>query len=90
MHNAHDTSNLTLFLYLLLLFQAAKNKVAICQQKIKAQKEKEKKTFANMFDKFAAIDTAKETADRLREGDTLKNIRNISILGFPSLAPPCP
>ena len=66
MHNAHDTFNLTLFLYLLLLFQAAKNKVAICQQKIKAQKEKEKKTFANMFDKFAEIDKKKEEQERAR------------------------
>jgi len=54
--------------------KAAKNKIALCEQEMKKYKMKEKKTFANMFDKFAAIDTAKETADRLREGDTLKNI----------------
>merc|ERR1712117_258041 len=44
--------------------KAAKNKLAICQQKIKAQKEKEKKTFANMFDKFAEIDKKKEEQER--------------------------
>lgn len=44
--------------------QAAKNKVTICQQRIKAQKEKEKKTFANMFDKFAEIDKKKEEVER--------------------------
>ena len=31
--------------------KAAKNKVAFCNHQIKANKEKEKKTFANMFDK---------------------------------------
>lgn len=44
--------------------KAAKNKVTICQQKIKAQKEKEKKTFANMFDRFAEIDKKKEELER--------------------------
>jgi len=44
--------------------KAAKNKVTICQQRIKAQKEKEKKTFANMFDKFAEIDKKKEEVER--------------------------
>ena len=31
--------------------KAAKNKVAICQHQIKAQRDKEKRTFANMFDR---------------------------------------
>ena len=30
--------------------------VLLCEQKIKTHRQKEKKTFANMFDKFAAID----------------------------------
>ena len=44
--------------------QAVKNKLTMCQQRIKAQKEKEKKTFANMFDKFAMADKKKEAHDR--------------------------
>jgi len=39
--------------------KAAKNKVALCLHQIKVNKEKEKKTFANMFDKFAKIDAKK-------------------------------
>ena len=59
MHCIHAVSWISSF-YL----QAAKNKVTICQQRIKAQKEKEKKTFANMFDKFAEIDKKKEEVER--------------------------
>lgn len=44
--------------------KAAKNKVAICTQEIKKQKLKEKKTFANMFDKFAKIDAKREEEAR--------------------------
>lgn len=40
--------------------KAAKNRVAVCQAHIKKQKDKERKTFANMFDKFAAADARKE------------------------------
>jgi len=56
--------------------KAAKNKVTICQQRIKAQKEKEKKTFANMFDKFAEIDKKKEELERQKNArpDAMKNI----------------
>merc|ERR1712008_278200 len=54
--------------------KAAKNKVVICQQRIKAQKEKEKKTFANMFDKFAEIDKKREALDKLRRPDAMNNI----------------
>jgi tetratricopeptide (TPR) repeat protein len=39
---------------------AAKNKVAYCLQEIKAQKNCEKKVYANMFDKFAKIDAKRE------------------------------
>ena len=38
--------------------KAAKNKVAMCVRKIKANKQKEKKTFANMFDKVSVIHSA--------------------------------
>ena len=31
--------------------KAAKNKVAICQHQMKSQRDKEKRTFANMFDR---------------------------------------
>jgi len=47
--------------------KAAKNKVAICQHQIKAQRDKEKRTFANMFDRFAQIDAKKEESAKLRE-----------------------
>ena len=56
--------------------QATKNKVSICQHRLKAQKEKEKKTFANMFDKFAEIDKKKEAMERKRNArpDTMQDI----------------
>ena len=40
--------------------KAAKNKVTLCMAEMRKQKEREKKTFANMFDKFAARDTKRE------------------------------
>jgi len=54
--------------------KAAKNKVVVCQQRIKSQKEKEKKTFANMFDKFAEIDKKKEALEKQRRPDAMNNI----------------
>jgi len=54
--------------------KAARNKVVICQQRIKAQKSQEKKTFANMFDKFAAIDKRKEDLEKLRRPDAMNHI----------------
>ena len=33
----------------------------MCEQQVKVYKEKEKKTFANMFDKFAAKDQKRNT-----------------------------
>lgn len=44
--------------------KAAKNKVTVCSHQLKMIKEKEKKTFANMFDKFARIDAMKEEEAR--------------------------
>ena len=60
----------------MILLQAAKNKISICQYRLKAQKEKEKKTFANMFDKFAEIDKKKEDMERKRNArpDTMQSI----------------
>jgi len=54
--------------------KAAKNKIVYCEQKIKLYKAKEKKTFANMFDKFADIDNKKEEAEKLKRPDTMNNI----------------
>ena len=39
---------------------AAKKRMAACANHIRAQRAKEKKTFANMFDRFAKEDTEKE------------------------------
>jgi len=54
--------------------KAAKNKITQCQQKIKAQKEKEKKTFANMFDKFAMADRKKEALEKQMKPDAMNHI----------------
>merc|ERR1712037_917005 len=54
--------------------KAAKNKITQCQQRIKAQKEKEKRTFANMFDKFAEIDKKKEELEKQKRPDAMNNI----------------
>lgn len=37
--------------------KAAQNQLAICQKVLKEQLQKEKKIYANMFDKFAKMDT---------------------------------
>lgn len=47
--------------------KAAKNKVTMCMHQLKLVKEKERKTFANMFDKFARIDAQKEEEARKRQ-----------------------
>jgi len=54
--------------------KAAKNKIVQCQQRIKAQKDKEKKTFANMFDKFAMADKRKEDLERKKMPDAMNHI----------------
>jgi len=54
--------------------KAVKNKVAICEHKIKQYKQKEKALFANMFDKFAARDQKKEDAENMKRPDTMNNI----------------
>ena len=47
--------------------KAAKNRVALCLNELKKQKEKEKRTFANMFDKFAQIDAKREEEAKKRQ-----------------------
>jgi len=54
--------------------KAAANKIALCVAMVKRQKEKEKKTFANMFDKFAAIDKKREEEERQGMPDAMNNI----------------
>ena len=41
--------------------------MALCLQEIKAQKHRDKRIFANMFDKFAKIDAKKEEDYKRRE-----------------------
>ena len=43
------------------------SQVALCLQEIKAQKNRDKKIFANMFDKFARIDAKREDDFKRRE-----------------------
>lgn len=43
------------------------SQVALCLQEIKAQKNRDKKIFANMFDKFARIDAKREEDFKRRE-----------------------
>lgn len=45
--------------------KAAKSQVALCQKRIKEQHEKDKRIYANMFQKFAERDSKKE-ADRVK------------------------
>jgi hypothetical protein len=58
--------------------KAARNKVAICLQEIKAQKNRDKKIFANMFDKVPRlIDTGELWRRKRRDGDG-----GVTYLGF--------
>lgn len=54
--------------------KAAANKIKLCEQKIKQYEKKQKTTFANMFDKFAAIDQKKEEAEKNDRPNTMNNI----------------
>ncbi|XP_070686988.1 peptidyl-prolyl cis-trans isomerase FKBP4 [Pempheris klunzingeri] len=47
--------------------KAAKSQVVLCQKRIKEQHEKDKRIYANMFQKFAEIDSKKE-AERVKSG----------------------
>ncbi|CAG7649952.1 unnamed protein product [Allacma fusca] len=52
----------------------ATQQIAICNQQIKLHKEKEKKLFGKMFDKFAIIDKKKEEAARKLQPNGLDNL----------------
>lgn len=47
--------------------KAAQNKIVLCQRLMKNQRDKEKKTFANMFDRFAEIDAKRLAKERRKE-----------------------
>jgi FK506-binding protein 4/5 len=55
--------------------KAARNKVAHCLQEIKAQKNRDKKIFANMFDKFA----------RCRCREIFTSAKNFGVVFIPEL-----
>ena len=57
--------------------------VLLCEQKIKTHRQKEKKTFANMFDKFAAIDQKRSVIHHIfhlwiNQLDLRWNLKNLS------------
>ncbi|XP_071956292.1 peptidyl-prolyl cis-trans isomerase FKBP4-like [Antedon mediterranea] len=54
--------------------KAAKNKIAVCDHKIKQQRAKEKKTYGNMFAKFAAQDAKAEEKRRQKEDKRAKEM----------------
>ena len=56
-----------LLAFIQLTFILSTFQVAYCLQEIKAQKNRDKKIFANMFDKFAKIDAKKEEDYKRRE-----------------------
>ena len=70
--------------------KAAKNKVTSCSQLMKNQKDKERKTYAKMFEKFAEIDAKKERERRKMEkpleinewsGEGKPDIGNLKVTG---------
>lgn len=54
--------------------KAAAQQVAICNQKIKEQKAKEKQIYTNMFEKFAQKDREKEEEERKKQPDVMKTL----------------
>lgn len=53
--------------------KAALNGLTICKHKIQEYKQREKKLFAGMFDKFAAKDQRKEDNDRKNQPDVMNS-----------------
>jgi len=53
--------------------KAAANQLKICQAKIKANKDVQKKIYGGMFDKFAERDAKKEMNDRNKYKDAMKD-----------------
>ncbi|XP_053741301.1 peptidyl-prolyl cis-trans isomerase FKBP4 [Synchiropus splendidus] len=59
--------------------KAAKSQVVLCQKQIKEQREKDKRIYANMFQKFAERDLKKEEkqkGDSKENGDTEMEVEN--------------
>uniref|UniRef100_A0A1B6DTS3 peptidylprolyl isomerase n=1 Tax=Clastoptera arizonana TaxID=38151 RepID=A0A1B6DTS3_9HEMI len=54
--------------------KAASNFIKICNQKLKEQKAKEKKIYANMFQKFAKRDQEKEDEEKKKQPDVMKTL----------------
>lgn len=52
--------------------KAAKSQISICQKHMREQHEKDKRLYANMFQKFAERDAKKE-ADQEKEQDKKQN-----------------
>lgn len=53
--------------------KAASNQLKICQTKIKANKEQQKKIYGGMFDKFAERDAQKELNEKNKYKDAMKD-----------------
>ncbi|XP_057655675.1 FK506-binding protein 59 [Diorhabda carinulata] len=53
---------------------AAKNQLAICSNAIKAILQKEKRIYANMFDKFAKMDTQREEFEKKKQPNVLSSV----------------
>jgi FKBP-type peptidyl-prolyl cis-trans isomerase len=53
--------------------KAAANQIIVCNNKIKEQKDKDRRLYANMFQKFADQDTKREQRLREQFGDVLEN-----------------
>ncbi|XP_065344686.1 FK506-binding protein 59 isoform X1 [Cloeon dipterum] len=54
--------------------KAAANQVKLCAVKIKEELGKEKRLYANMFEKFASIDKQKEDAEKQKQPDVLSSL----------------
>nr|XP_022905761.1 FK506-binding protein 59 [Onthophagus taurus] len=53
---------------------AAKSQLAQCNKTLKEQLQKEKKIYANMFDKFAKMDTQREEEEKRKEPDVMSSL----------------
>ncbi|XP_030587130.1 peptidyl-prolyl cis-trans isomerase FKBP4 [Archocentrus centrarchus] len=59
--------------------KAAKNQVLLCQKRIKEQHEKDKRIYANMFQKFAERDSKKKTekkSESMENGEDAMEVEN--------------
>jgi len=56
--------------------KAAKSQVALCQKQIKEQHEKDKRLYANMFQKFADADAKKGGVDEVKENSGSMEVEN--------------